>query len=114
MDKCIIEHVDKEKIDMLKKEIEDDEMILDIANIFSAMSDSNRAKILMLLIKQSLCVCDLEQLIGISQSSISHHLRILKNHKIVKFTKKGKRVYYSLDDNHIMDILNICKAHVEE
>ena len=114
MSECLVKHFDEDKIVSLKSEVEDDDKILDIANIFSAMADSNRAKILLLLIKEELCVCDLEEIIGISQSSISHHLRILKDYKIVKFRKKGKRVYYSLDDEHIVKILNTCKEHIEE
>ena len=114
MNDCLIKHFDEDKIVSLKNEIEENEKITDITNIFSAMSEPNRLKILFLLIKNDLCVCDLEEIIGVSQSSISHHLRVLKDYKIVKFQKKGKRVYYSLDDEHIVKILTTCKEHIEE
>jgi ArsR family transcriptional regulator len=66
------------------------------------------------LIKNELCVCDLATLIDISVSAISHQLRMLRNLKIVKFRKSGKMVYYSLDDEHVKNLITITREHVTE
>lgn len=86
----------------------------EMAEIFSAMSDPGRLKILTLLSAQELCVHEIVELVEMTQSSVSHQLRILRNLRIVKHRKEGKHVYYSLDDEHIKLIVTVCKEHIEE
>ena len=80
-------------------------------NIFKAMWDPSRLKILYILSKSSLCVCDIAQVLDMTQSLVSHHLRTLRNLNLVRFKKQGKQVIYSLDDNHVLDLLEKGLSH---
>ena len=111
---CEITFIDEEKINKVKKDLPDDNLILGLSEIFKVLGDSTRLKILLSIKANELCVCDISALIGVSVSAISHQLRLLKNARLVKYRKKGKMVYYSLDDNHIKSIVNEARKHVEE
>lgn len=91
---------------------EDD--LYDLAELFKVFGDSTRIKILYVLFESELCVCDIAQLLGMTQSAVSHQLRILKNSKLVKFRREGKTVFYALDDDHVRSILSLGMEHVEE
>ena len=84
---------------------EDD--LYDLAELFKVFGDSTRIKILYVLFESELCVCDIAQLLGMTQSAVSHQLRILKSNKLVKFRREGKTVFYSLDDDHERSILSL-------
>ena len=114
METCEIIKTDKVKIDEIKKNLISDEKIEDAADILSAMGDPGRFGILSLLLEEELCVCEIGEIIGKSQSATSHQLRVLRNARIVKKRKEGKMVYYSLKDEHIKTILKVCLAHIEE
>lgn len=92
----------------------DDEVLYDLAEIFKVFGDSTRIKILYALFENELCVGDLAQILSLSQSSVSHQLRILKNSKLVKFRREGKIMFYSLDDDHVRAILSMGMEHIEE
>lgn len=96
------------------EKLPNDEKIYDLAELFKNFGDSTRVKILLALSQQSLCVNDITELIGVTQSAISHQLRILKQAKLVKASKRGKEVFYSLDDSHVQMILNVGLEHVSE
>jgi len=83
-----------------------------LAETFGALADSNRAKIVYSLLEQELCVCDIAAVVGISESAVSQHLRILRNLRLVKQRKEGRMMYYSLDDDHIHKLLDVCLEHV--
>ena len=85
-----------------------------LADTFKVLSTPTRIKIISALAKKELCVCDISELLEMSQSAISHQLRILRNHNLVKNYKKGRSVYYSLDDNHILQLFCQGLAHVME
>lgn len=92
----------------------DDEILYDLAELFKVFGDSTRIKILYSLFETELCVYDIARLLNLSQSSVSHQLRILKTSKLVKFRREGKSVFYSLDDDHVREIISMGLEHVEE
>ncbi len=111
---CKIEIIDKAKVNLAKKEINDTEKIVDMAEIFKLMGDPTRLKMILALIKSELCVCDLAAVIDSSISAVSHQLRLLRNTRLVKYRKDGKMVYYSIEDEHISRLISIAKEHIEE
>ena len=112
--KCKITVVNQDLVDKINEEMPKEETLYDLAEIFKVFGDSTRIKILYSLFKNEMCVCDLATIVGVSQSAISHQLRLLKQNKLVKYRKNGKVVYYALDDEHIKNIFNAGLAHVEE
>ena len=106
--------VDFEKVKRIQKELPDDELIFDMAELFKVFGDSTRMKIIYALLEDELCVCDIASIVQTTQSAISHQLRILKQSKLVKYRKEGKIVYYSLDDDHISQIVKKGCEHIEE
>lgn len=91
-----------------------DEVLADLAETFSALADSNRMKILFALATTELCVCDLACVVGISESAISQHLRVLRSLRWVKGRKEGRMVYYSLQDQHVRSLLQLELEHVRD
>lgn len=92
----------------------DDEVLYELADLFRVFGDSTRIKILYALHDTELCVCDIANLLALSQSAVSHQLRVLKDSKLVRFRRDGKTVYYALDDDHVRSILSLGMEHVEE
>jgi len=86
----------------------------DMAEMFAAFGDPTRLKILNALAQQEFCVGDLADVLGVSASAISHQLRGLRALRLVKFRRDGKMAYYSLDDDHVLTLLNVGLAHVRE
>ena len=106
-----------ERDDIVEKVLEqqpDDEILYDLAELFNVFGDSTRIKILYSMFENELCVNDIARLLNLSQSSVSHQLRILKTSKLVKFRREGKSIYYSLDDEHVRSIISMGMEHVEE
>ena len=95
-------------------EIPDDEVLYELADLFRVFGDSTRIKILYALHDQELCVQDIAAAVGLSQSAVSHQLRVLKDSKLVRFRRDGKTVYYALDDDHVRSILSLGMEHIEE
>jgi ArsR family transcriptional regulator, lead/cadmium/zinc/bismuth-responsive transcriptional repressor len=90
------------------------EMILEVSGLselFRALSDETRTRILYLLSEQELCVCDLGYLLGMSTPAISHHLRLLKMMRLVRTRREGKQVYYTLDDEHVVSLIRVAREH---
>ena len=111
---CEANIIHQDKVDEVKKIIPEDGLIYDLAEFFKVFADSTRMKIIYALMKEELCVCDIAAIVGTTQSAISHQLRILKQSKLVKYKKVGKIVYYSLDDEHISEIVKKGREHIEE
>lgn len=86
--------------------------IIKLSEVFKVIGDPTRIKIIFALSKCELCVCDIVEAIGMTQSAVSHQLRLLRNLKLVKFRKEGKSVVYSLDDDHILQLFNQGMEHV--
>ena len=91
-----------------------DETLYDLAELFKIFGDSTRVKILYALLEGELCVCDIAKLMEVTQSAVSHQLRVLKGSKLVKFRREGKTVFYSLADSHVRAILGQGMEHVTE
>lgn len=91
----------------------DDELI-DLSELFKIFGDSTRIKILYSLLVSEMCVCDIATLLGMSQSAISHQLRLLKQAGLVKYRRDGKTIFYSLADDHVSTIINQGMEHVQE
>lgn len=91
-----------------------DEILYDLAELFKVFGDTTRIRILYALFDSEMCVNDMALLLGLSQTAVSHQLRVLKNNKLVKFRKEGKIIFYSLADDHVKSILKIGMEHVEE
>ena len=103
--------------DVVKRVLEtqpEDEYLYDLAELFKVFGDTTRIKILYALLESELCVGDIAQILGLSQSAVSHQLRILKDSKLVKFRRNGKIIFYSLDDDHVRNMISMGMEHVEE
>lgn len=90
----------------------DEDTLFDLAEFFKIFGDSTRIRILYALYERELCVCDIAGLLGLTQTAVSHQLRILKTNKLVKARRDGKTVFYSLDDEHVHDILDMGIEHL--
>ena len=104
----------RDVVEQILEKQPDDEYLYELAELFKVFGDSTRIKILYALFDHELCVGDIAQLLNLSQSSVSHQLRILKDAKLVKFRRDGKIIFYSLDDDHVRTILSMGMEHVEE
>jgi len=111
---CEILCINERKVASARQAMKPDETLYKLAATFKVLGDPTRTKIISALLQEELCVCDLASLIGISQSAISHQLRVLRNMNLVKYRKDGRIAYYSLDDDHISSILTAGLKHVEE
>ncbi len=111
---CEFLHAHEELIARVNDNMPDEMMLYELAELYKVFGDSTRIKILYVLFESEMCVCDIAQLLGISQSAVSHHLRVLKQSKLVKFRKEGKSVIYSLTDDHVRTIIDQGLEHVCE
>ena len=100
--------------DIVKSTLPKDEVLYDLAELFKVFGDSTRMKILYVLFESEMCVLHIAETLGISQSAISHQLRILKQSKLVKFRREGKTIYYSLADSHVKTIIYQGFEHISE
>lgn len=103
---CEVEHHHDNVVKRVSSIMPDEEMLYDLADFYKVFADSTRIKILYALLQSELCVCDLAEVLGASQSAVSHQLRMLKQMKLVKFRREGKAIVYSLSDDHIQNILS--------
>ena len=92
----------------------EEDLLHELADFYKVFADSTRIKILCVLLEAEMCVCDLAEVLGMTQSAISHQLRILKQMKLVKNRREGKTVYYSLADDHIQTIISQGMEHIME
>ena len=114
VERCEYMYVHQDVVNKVKQDMPQDETLYDLAELFKVFGDSTRIKILYALFEAELCVCDIAQLLSVSQTAVSHQLRVLKNNKLVKFRKEGKNVLYSLADDHVRRIIDQGIEHVEE
>lgn len=114
IEKCDCNCIHEEVIAAVRKDMPDDEVLLDVSDIFKVFSDSTRIKILCALMRAEMCVCDISVLLNMTKSSVSHQLRILKQADLVKYRKDGRVIYYSLADDHVKTIFNQGLEHAIE
>ena len=111
---CEETEVHEGAVEQVRSQLPQDEMLYDLAELFKIFGDSTRVKILYALLEAELCVCDIAKLMDVSQSAVSHQLRVLKGSKLVKFRREGKTLYYSLADEHVFRILSQGMEHILE
>ncbi|GFZ32548.1 transcriptional regulator [Clostridium zeae] len=109
---CTIIHEDV--IREVNNKIPQEETLYDLSELFKVFGDSTRIKIICALFEAEMCVCDIAALLRMTQSAVSHQLRVLKNARLVKPRRDGKVVYYSLDDEHVKNIFNQGLEHITE
>lgn len=113
-DRCDCSTIHEDVVNEVREHMVEDEVFLDLADLFKTFGDSTRVKILYALFKAEMCVCDIAVLLGMTKSAISHQLRVLKQTKLVKYRRDGKIVYYSLDDEHVKTIFAQGLLHISE
>lgn len=111
---CEVPVIHEDVLARVKEKMPDDDPVYEVSELFKVFGDSTRARIICALNIEEMCVCDLSALLNMTQSAISHQLRLLKVSRIVKSRKQGRVVYYSLDDAHIGEIFAMAFDHVME
>lgn len=114
VEQCSSVVIHQDVVNKVRSKMPVDETFFDLAEFFKVFGDSTRIKVLWALFTSEMCVCDIAALLNMTQSAISHQLRVLKQAKLVKNRKDGKVVYYSLDDDHIKLILDQGIEHINE
>ena len=109
---CEVFLVDEDKVKSVEKTLSGNKHIFQLTEIFKLLGDPTRLKILLALKEEELCVCDLAVLLGVSRSAVSHQLRLLKATRLVKLRREGKIAYYSLDDSHISELIEVAMEHM--
>lgn len=111
---CDVTCVHNQIIEAVKEKMPAEELLNELADFYKVFGDVTRIKILCVLLRSEMCVCDLAEMLGMTQSAISHQLRVLKQMKLVKNRREGKTVYYSLADGHIQNIISQGMEHIME
>ena len=111
---CSCDIVHENVIEMVRQKMPQEEKLYDLAELFKVFGDTTRVKIISALFEAEMCVCDIAELLSMTQSAISHQLRVLRQARLVKHRKEGKVVFYSLDDEHIKTIFNQGLEHILE
>ena len=109
---CDVEAIDPERVALVMASMIDEATTLGLAEIFRVLGDPTRVRILHALAASELCVCDLAAILGMSQSAVSHQLRLLRSLRLVRHRREGRMVYYALDDDHIEKLLAQGLDHV--
>lgn len=112
---CCEEHIiHSELLQKVNKKMPDEEEISDLSDLFKVFGDSTRLKILFVLFESEVCVCDLAEILHMTQSAISHQLKVLKQSELVTNRREGKSIFYSLADSHVRSIIAQGRDHIEE
>jgi DNA-binding transcriptional ArsR family regulator len=114
MDRCDCHIIHEGIVAAVRERMPEEEILLNLADLFKVFSDSTRVKILCALQLSEMCVCDIAYLLGMTKSAISHQLRVLRQTRLVKYRRDGKVVYYSLDDDHVGNVFAQGLLHVRE
>ena len=111
---CDSFEVHEDLLKIVNETLPEETELYDLAELFKVFGDSTRIRILFVLFEAEVCVCDLAKVLNMTQSAISHQLRILKQNKLVKSRREGKSIFYSLADDHVRTIINQGRDHIEE
>jgi len=111
---CDFIHAHEDIVEKVRQELPSEDTLYDLTELFRIFGDSTRIRILYVLFESEMCVCDIAQLLGMTQSAISHQLRALKNARLVKARREGKTVFYTLADTHVRTIIDQGLEHVTE
>ena len=112
--RCEYLHAHDALVERVRRAQPDEDRLYDLAELYKVFGDSTRIRILYVLFESEMCVCDLAQLLGMTQSAVSHQLRVLKNAKLVAYRREGKAVFYALADDHVRTILGQGMEHLCE
>jgi ArsR family transcriptional regulator len=113
-DRCDVFHLHPSKVSVLRRRLIHPQSVAALAETFKVLGDTTRVRILDALSRSELCVCDIATLLGLSESAISHQLRLLRSMRLVRARRAGRMVFYSLDDEHIVGLFAQGLEHVEE
>ena len=111
---CDATEVHEELVKIVNETMPEETELYDLAELFKVFGDSTRIRILFVLSAAEVCVCDLAKVLNMTQSAISHQLRILKQNKLVRSRREGKSIFYSLADGHVSTIIAQGREHIEE
>lgn len=111
---CDTCEVHENLLEIVNRTLPEETELYDLAELFKVFGDSTRIRILFVLFEAEVCVCDLAKALNMTQSAISHQLRILKQSKLVKSRRDGKSIFYSLADDHVRTIIDQGREHIEE
>ena len=111
---CETTEIHEDLLKIVKDTMPDENELYDLAALFKVFGDSTRIRILFVLFEAEVCVCDLAEVLHMTQSAVSHQLKILKQNKLVKSRREGKSIFYSLADDHVKTIIAQGMAHIEE
>lgn len=114
LEHCDTVEIHQELLQIINEKMPEEEQLYDLAELFKVFGDSTRIRILFVLFEAEVCVCDLAEALHMTQSAVSHQLKILKQNKLVRSRRKGKSVFYSLADSHVRTIIDQGMEHVEE
>lgn len=113
VDRCEVECVDPERVAAVLERLPEQSVFQDLAETFRVLADPGRVRLISALLEAGeLCVCDLAAVSGLSQTAVSHNMRLLRSHRLVRYRKQGRNVYYSLDDAHIRLLLDVGLQHI--
>ncbi len=111
---CDCDIIHQDAVNDVREKMLDESILLDMADFYKALSDSTRIKIIDVIREGELCVCDISVLLNMTKSSVSHQLKNLREMNLIKCRRQGKEIYYSLADEHVLEVFDICKIHVME
>ena len=114
LERCAMTEHHCDDFEGVKASLPDDEMLYDLAELYKIFGDTTRIKLLYILFEGEMCVQHLAELLGVSQSAVSHQLRILKSSRLVRYRREGKTIYYSLADDHVRSIIECGVEHINE
>ena len=113
IDACAVRLVDPERVAAVNTRMPSEQDVVDTADVFGLLGDPRRLKLLVALLDGELCVCDLAAVTGMSESSTSHALRLLRAHRVVSVRRDGRNAFYRLDDAHVRMLVDLAVAHTE-
>ena len=114
LDVCGFLHVHEDRVIEVQEQMPSEDALMQLAELFKVFGDGTRIRILYVLFESEVCVCDIAKLLGMTQSAVSHQLRILKQAHLIKSRRDGKTVFYSLADDHVATLLRQGMEHVNE
>ena len=106
--------IQRDRVNAARKTLQDDRTLMALSEVFKVLGDPTRLKICLALSRRELCVTDIAGLLGLTESAVSHQLRLMKAMRLVAYRKEGKMTFYMLDDDHIEDLIRLSIRHVTE
>jgi DNA-binding transcriptional ArsR family regulator len=109
---CEVRCINEQDVSRARAQLLESETYSGLTSLFAALGDATRARIVHILLRQEMCTCDIAAVVGVSESAVSQHLRLLRELRLVKFRRQGKLVYYSLEDSHVAELIRIGLTHL--